>query len=78
MFTSKALEKLIENEDVESLLMRSALKPVGLPPEVEDLFVEAFCEEEHVVVDNRQRQQDTTSTKPVTTRRLALDSSQSR
>ena len=66
MFTSKALEKLIENEDLESLLMRSALKPVGLPPDVEDLFVEAFCEED-VVVDNQQSQQsqqDSKSTKP--------------
>ena len=43
MFTSKAVEKLIENEDIESLLIRSALKPIGLPPDVEDLFVDEFC-----------------------------------
>ena len=66
MFSSKAVEKLIENEDIESLLMHSALKPVGLPPDIEDMFVEEFCNDQS---SSSKSTKSTTSTEQESTKR---------
>ena len=51
MFTSKAVEKLLGNQDLEALIVESALKPIGLPPEVESIFTEELCADDGNIDD---------------------------